>query len=88
MQRNEVVFQIEVCEVVAVKELSGQLLQAAARQVDRVHPLGRDLTKREERDGHDNAMSDSSLYESIRMKLKVPLRPSCASGGVLCRSRS
>ncbi len=47
MQRNEVVFEIEVCEVLAVKELSRQLLQTAARQVDRVHPLGHNLTKRE-----------------------------------------
>lgn len=43
VQRHEVVFQIEVRQVVAVKQLSGQLLQAAARQVHRVHPLGRDL---------------------------------------------
>lgn len=34
VQRHEVVFEIEVCEVLAVKELSRQLLQAAARQVD------------------------------------------------------
>ncbi len=56
VQRNEVVFEIEVCEIVAVKELSGQLLQAAAGQVHRVHPLRGDLTKRE-RDGQSNAMS-------------------------------
>lgn len=34
MQGNEVVFEIEVCEVMAVKELSRQLLQAAAGQVN------------------------------------------------------
>lgn len=31
---HEVVFEVEVGQVLAVKQLSGQLLQAAARQVD------------------------------------------------------
>lgn len=31
---HEVVFEIEVGEVLAVKQLSGQLLQAAARHID------------------------------------------------------
>lgn len=45
MQGHEVVFQIQVCKVLAVEELRGQLLQTAAGQVDGAHPLGRDLTE-------------------------------------------
>lgn len=43
MQRHEVVLEVEVGEVVAVEELIWQLLQAAAGQVHRVHPLRGDL---------------------------------------------
>lgn len=45
MQGHKVVFQIEVCKILAVKQLRGQLLQAAVGQVDGVHPLGRNLTE-------------------------------------------
>lgn len=46
MQRYEVVLKVEVGEVAAVKELIWQLLQAAAGQVNRVHPLRCNLDKK------------------------------------------
>lgn len=36
-------FQIEVSEVLAVEQVGGQLLQAAAGQIHRVDPLGHHL---------------------------------------------
>lgn len=45
VQGHEVVFETEMCEVLTVKQLSGQFLETAARQIDRVHPLGRNLEK-------------------------------------------
>lgn len=99
---HEVVFEIEVGEVLAVKQLSGQLLQAAARQVDWVHPLGRDLTHwRADRTTWwatcDNVTKFTRRRRSVKLchhhqlmgvNLNVPLRPSCATADALCRSRS
>lgn len=45
MGGHEVVFKVEVGEVVAVEQLGGELLQTAAGQVDGVHPLRGDLTQ-------------------------------------------
>lgn len=41
--RQEVVFQVEVGEVLAVEQVGGKLLQAAAGQIYRVDPLGHHL---------------------------------------------
>lgn len=41
--RQEVVFKVEVGEVLAVEQVRGQLLQAAAGQIDRIDPLGHHL---------------------------------------------
>lgn len=51
---HEVVFEIEVGEVLAVEELSRQLLQAAAGQVDWVHSLWCNLTQQKGRAGKHN----------------------------------
>lgn len=39
ISRQEVVFKIEVSEVLAVEQIGGELLQAAAGQIHRVDPL-------------------------------------------------
>lgn len=44
VQGHEVVLEVKVRKVLAVEQLSGQLLQAAARQVHRIHPLRGDLS--------------------------------------------
>lgn len=44
--RQEVVFKVEVGEVLAVEQVRGQLLQAAAGQIDRIDPLGHHLDGR------------------------------------------
>lgn len=36
-------FKVEVGEVLAVEQVRGQLLQAAAGQIDRIDPLGHHL---------------------------------------------
>lgn len=41
--RQEVVFKVEVGEVLAVEQVGGKLLQAAAGQIYRVDPLGHHL---------------------------------------------
>lgn len=52
ISRQEIVFKIEVSEVLAVEEVGGKLLEAAAGQIHRVDPLrhhldaGRNVRKR------------------------------------------
>lgn len=45
MGGHEVVFEVEVGEVVAVEQLGGELLQTAAGQIDGADPLRGDLTQ-------------------------------------------
>lgn len=68
MQRHEVAFQVEVRQVLAVKELRGQLLQTAAGQVHGVHPLGGDLTEtgRLEGGGACPLPQDAGTLEAVR----------------------
>lgn len=50
--KQEVVFKVEVGEVLAVEQVRGQLLQAAAGQIDGIDPLGHHLDgRRGRRDG-------------------------------------
>lgn len=62
MQRYEVVLEVEVGEVVTVKQLIWHLLQAAAGQVNRVHPLRRNLTKKKQ--GRDKTLTSGSTTAS------------------------
>lgn len=43
IRRQKVVFKIEVSEVLAVEQVGGELLEAAAGQIHRVDPLGHHL---------------------------------------------
>lgn len=43
IRRQEVVFKIEVSEVLAVEQVGGELLETAAGQIHRVDPLGHHL---------------------------------------------
>lgn len=43
VRRQKVVFEVEVRQVVAIEKIWGELLQAAAGQIDGVDPLGHHL---------------------------------------------
>lgn len=85
-------FKVEVGEVLAVEQVRGQLLQAAAGQIDRIDPLGHHLDGRVGGGGGVAEGKQRGERETWRQKRIIPATQDSAGGilpcseGVKCRA--
>lgn len=88
-------FKVEVGEVLAVEQVWGQLLQAAAGQIDGIDPLGHHLDGRRGRGGKGRQVAEGKQRgerETWSQKRIIPATQDSAGGvlpcseGVKCRA--
>lgn len=70
---QEVVFKVEVGEVLAVEQIWGQLLQAAAGQINRIDPLGHHLDERRWGEGGEFQRENKERKEKPGVKRGLSL---------------
>lgn len=82
-------FKVEVGEVLAVEQVRGQLLQAAAGQIDRIDPLGHHLEERGRGFAEGKQRGERETWSQKRI---IPATQDSAGGappcggGVKCRA--